>query len=389
MAAVVSEVVSHRPAKRPRHRRPRRGAIVFLVLISLVACLAAAALCIDVAYMQLVQTQLRSSTDAATRAAGQSIARGSSLAEARNAAKEVARLNLVAGQPLLLEDRDIVFGTALVNPDNPSGRFRFTPDETAVNAVRVTGRRTADSPSGVVPLLLAPRVLGTQFFEPTKAATVRIADRDIIVVVDRSGSMTEHEDAGGLPLSLQGEYGSDLVYDNDQDGTLNRMEAMKVSIREFRKVIDATPGVEQLGLVSYDEFSRVESPLSTNYDEFDQRIYEMLRGEGTSIGTGIDAAMNMFSNNSLVRPNAAPVVIVMTDGIHNRGRDPGTATIDAMDVMPRLTMHTVTFSSGADRNRMRQLAETGGGIYAHADDVSNLVSEFERMARSAGIQLVE
>jgi uncharacterized protein YegL len=304
-------------------------------------------------------------------------------------AREVAQRNLVAGDPLLLEDTDIIFGTAMVDPANPSGRFTFVPDESAVNAVRVIGRRTEDSPSGVVPLLLAPRILGTKFFSPTKTATVRIADRDIILVVDRSGSMVEHEDAGRLPDSLEAEYGTDPVYDNDGDGKLDRMEAMKVAIREFRKVIDATPGVEQLGLVSYDEFSRVESELSTDYAEFDARIYNMVRGEGTSIGAGIAEGMRMFANQRLVRPNAVPVIIVMTDGIHNRGLDPVRATDDALEEMPRLTMHTVTFSAGADRERMRQLAETGGGIYAHAEDVSKLVDQFEIMAQSASLQLIE
>ena len=41
---------------------------MFLALIMIVVCLAAAAFCIDVAYMQLVQTQLRTATDGLERA---------------------------------------------------------------------------------------------------------------------------------------------------------------------------------------------------------------------------------------------------------------------------------------------------------------------------------
>jgi hypothetical protein len=82
-------------------------------------------------------------------------------------------------------------------------------------------------------------------------------------------------------------------------------------------------------------------------------------------------------------------MIVMTDGHHNGSRDPEDAASDAMAALPRLTIHTVTFSNNADERRMQSVAEIGQGIHAHADDVSQLVDEFEQMARSAGAILIE
>ena len=49
-------------------RSDRRGAMMVLIAICLPLCIIMAAFAIDVAWMQLVRTELRTSTDAAARA---------------------------------------------------------------------------------------------------------------------------------------------------------------------------------------------------------------------------------------------------------------------------------------------------------------------------------
>lgn len=369
-------------------RRPRRGSIVIVALLLIVVALGAAAMCIDVAYMQLVQTQLRSATDAATRAGAQGLAQGASLAEARQLAKDAALANQVAGSGLILDDSDIEFGIAAPDPSGPTGRFAFTSSTSTVNAIRIRGRRTAGSRSGPVPLFLGRSIFGSGPFEATKSAAAAVADRDIVVVVDRSSSMNG-QDSGTLPAPLEAEYGNDPTYDHDGNGRLRRIEALKVSLGEFREVIDALPSSEQLGLVAYDRNSRTDADLSDEYTAFDSQIYSMDLGSGTNIGAGIDEALAMLQDTSLTRPTAVPVMIVLTDGRHNQSRDPEQAATDAMTALPRLTIHTVTFSDAADQARMQSVAAIGQGLHAHADDVSQLVDEFEQMARSAGAVLIE
>ena len=77
---------------------------------------------VDIAYMQLVRTELRTSTDAAARAASETLSRTQSTSAARAAAKQIATQNQVAGEPLVLDDSDIVFGSA--TPDS-NGLFTF------------------------------------------------------------------------------------------------------------------------------------------------------------------------------------------------------------------------------------------------------------------------
>ena len=317
-----SSRITHPPMTRRGRRRPQRGAVMFLAMLMIIASLAVAAFCIDVAYMQLVQTQLRSSTDAATRAGALGLATGS-VADARQAAKDIALLNEVAGRPLVLDDSDIVFGTAVQPPGSPPPRYTFTPSSTVINALQIDARKTSGSPSGDVTLFLGPKLWGTGAFEPTKGAAASIADRDIVIVVDRSGSMNS-EDAGVLPPSLVAKYGGDPTYDHDGDGNLKRMEALKVAVGEFRTVIDNLPSDEQLGLVSYATDSTPETDLNTTYTLFDGSMYSMPSSGWTNIGACIADA----------------------------------ATI-------------------------------GKGIHIHADDVSQLVDNFEEMARTAGVVLIE
>ena len=144
-----------------RRRQARRGSVMFLALLMIMAVLAAAAFSIDVAYMQLVQTQLRTATDAATRAGALGLATGS-VDDARQDVKDIAALNNVAGVPLVLDDADIVFGTAHQPAGQPAaavhvhnlGHRTSTPSEFRGDARR-------DLPSGDVTLFLGPRLWGS------------------------------------------------------------------------------------------------------------------------------------------------------------------------------------------------------------------------------------
>jgi hypothetical protein len=122
---------------------------------------------------------VRSATDAAARAAGEGLSRAQDVDYARQAAKDIAAANHVAGQPLLLDDSDVVFGKSSQQAD---GAWAFTPGGEPINAVRVFGRRTREAPSGSVPIFFG-RVFNVLDFQPTQAATVVRLDRDICLVV--------------------------------------------------------------------------------------------------------------------------------------------------------------------------------------------------------------
>ena len=169
----------------------RRGAMLPLVAVCLPVILLFAAYSINIAQMQLTRTQLRTATDAASRAGARtlSITQSQNIAEAT--AIEAARRNTVSGAPLLLAPSEVQFG--LSQPVSTGGRWDFAPASHSGdlrNSVRVTGRRTEGSLSGSIPLIF-PVFSSSGVFEPVKIATATQIDRDISLVLDRSGSMTD------------------------------------------------------------------------------------------------------------------------------------------------------------------------------------------------------
>ena len=85
--------------------------------------------------------------------------------------------------------------------------------------------------------------------------------------------------------------------------------------------------------------------------------------------------------SSTARPFAAKTLLVMTDGIHNRGIHPATV---ARNVVAQydVTIHTVTFGGGANQSAMRQVADIGGGEHYHANTGAELQAIFEEIANN-------
>ena len=160
--------------------------MLVLIAVCLPLCIIMAAFAIDVAWMQLVRTELRTSTDAAARAGAKELSLSQSTDHGPHRAKDAAKRNLVAGDPLLLADSDIEFGNGV--QANDASRFEFTAGGKKPNAVRVTGSARKARLAGPVDLLFAG-VFGVKQFQPKETATSTQLDRDICLVVDRSGSM--------------------------------------------------------------------------------------------------------------------------------------------------------------------------------------------------------
>ena len=131
--------MTHKRISSPRNSR--RGAMLVLVAITIILLVIACAFSVDVAFMLLTRTELRTSTDAAARAGIEALSRTQNLDDARAAARNAASINPVAGAPLLLDDADMIFGRST---RGANGVFNFNAGDPDVNSIRVIGRRTDD-----------------------------------------------------------------------------------------------------------------------------------------------------------------------------------------------------------------------------------------------------
>ena len=372
-----------------RHRlRPanRRAAMLVLIAVCLPLCIIMAAFAIDVAWMQLVRTELRTATDAAARAGAKELSMSQSEASARQRAKEAALRNKVAGTGLQLNDNEIEVGKS--TQATPTSRFTFTPTTVKPNAMRVTGERTGDSPSGPVNLLFAG-VLGVDQFEPSEVATSTQLDRDICLVVDRSGSMMESLNGGKDP---QGTC-------DKPHATKSRWGALAIAVNSFLDELDKTVQSENVGLASYSSSttecgrkykeSEINSDLTPDHSVIRNEITRIssapVKGR-TAITSGLERGITVLTGPK-ARPFAVKTMILMTDGIHNLGPEPITAAVKAKD--KDIVIHTITFSDDADIKRMKEVAAATGGRHFHAPDAAELIKIFKEIAATLPVLTTE
>ena len=106
----------------------------------------------------------------------------------------------------------------------------------------------------------------------------------------------------------------------------------------------------------------------------------------TAISAGLDNGVRVMTS-SAVRPFAVKTIVLMTDGLHNTGREPILSAREA--AAANITVHTVTFSSDADLARMRAVAAATGGQHFHAPDAASLERIFREIASTLPVMLTE
>lgn len=326
--------------------------LVFVAFL-LSAFIAAAALMIGVAQMQLARTELRSATDAAARAAAQTLATTQDVQLARRAGRRAARINRVNNEPLRLRGRDFEFGRSTMDE---SGTFVFRANQTPINSVRVLGERSNNSRSGPIPLFMGG-IFSAGTFSPSQTATATYIERDIALVVDRSGSM----------------YG-------------RKFRELEEAVQIFTDTLRDTPVEEWIGLASYSSSGRADVEMTDDLGEIDRAIDNMEVGGMTSISDGMRYGREILSR-SRSSTYVEKTMIVMTDGMHNRGTAPRYVAEDL--AAEGVLIHAITFGSGADRSRMQNIARIDGGRYYHADNGLELQQIYREIALTLSTMLTQ
>ncbi|MDG2385751.1 MAG: VWA domain-containing protein [Pirellulaceae bacterium] len=378
-----------------RHRQ-RAGTIILMTAFLMAMLVAAAAFTIDIAYMHSVRSELQHGTDAAARAASHTIGNTEELDAARDVAIYIAGENTVAGESFILEDEDIVFGKSVLSAD---GSFTFEEVGSPKNSVRIRGRRTEASASGAVSLFLG-KLLGQSHFHPELFSTATRIDRDICIVVDRSGSMAWDE--SGISWRYPGDLQNNswqVNYATPPHPTGSRWAGLVEAIHEFEGAITETVEEELISLVSYSDaytYQGISAATVTTHCELTadpnvilNKISEI--GEeaiigGTNISAGVNNAIATLTNSSTNRSHAFKLIILMTDGVWNSGADPAVTAQAAADL--GIIVHTITFSDAANQADMIEVAELTGGKHYHAPTRDELKEAFADIAYSVPVVLI-
>ena len=135
----------------------------------------------------------------------------------------------------------------------------------------------------------------------------------------RAGARTEQVNAEGISIVLTFDISSSMLAEDFQPQ--NRLEVAKEKVKQF--VLGRS--TDAIGLVSFSGEALTQVPLTVDYPVVLTAIDNLQSGQledGTAIGTAIATASNRLRN----APGRSKVMVLLTDGVNNRGSiDPRTA----------------------------------------------------------------
>ncbi|MDB4534809.1 VWA domain-containing protein, partial [Vicingaceae bacterium] len=321
---------------------------------------------------------------------------------------------------------DIEFGTS-TREDNGYGRYVFElGDRDNIRAgteqatsIRITGDRSAESLSGPINLLFRGySPFGT--YKPRINAITTQVDRDIALVLDRSGSMAYYENEEELYDEVRALYDAGTItydewewtqkhlydryyyenvrsqlsakvaayayglnsynYSNDSGPPNSRWSALDAAVDAFLDVLDGTDQEERVSLATFASSARLDIDLSDDFNQVRSTVSNIRPYGATAVGQGMEEGLPAIIG-SLGRPWAAKTIVVLTDGQNNKWPEPVDVARDIVDAY-NVTIHTVTFSDGAAKTEMAEVAAVGGGKHYHADNVDELIDIFEEIANN-------
>jgi Ca-activated chloride channel family protein len=382
-------------------RSVRRGAVLPLVAVFVVVLMAMAAFSIDISYIALTQTQLKAATDAASKAGTSALVQGKTDAEAIAAAIAMAGQNTVNGKALKITASDIQVGQSVLQTD---GSWSFVSGLKPSQAMQITSNMSASNANGAVNFFFAP-VFGSKTFNATNTSVASAFACEVCLVLDRSHSMCF--DQTGTSWSYPAPYYLDWVTAiKNKPATGSRWLALDSAINSFCTILKTANAPPRVGVVTWaDDIDKntteysltgqtsvgctTDLGLSTDmtavYNAVKAKSGKVMLG-GTEMSAGMDAGRAVLTGSG-VKPYAKKIMILMTDGQWNSGRDPILAAADCKAA--NITVHCVCFLKNADQTTTQQIASMTGGKFYYATDAASLDAAFRDLAYTLPVVLTK
>lgn len=421
----------NQPLNQPRRVSVRRGATLVLVAVMSTVLVSLGALVINWSYIELTNTQLRSATDAAAKAAAVALRETQSQNQARNAAKQLIREFTVGGQQMQISNEDIEFGNAR---KEANGSYTFNTDEEPTNCARVTARCGNGGATGSVQVFFS-NIVSPGSYDLQKQAIAGRYDHDVCIVLDRSGSMAW--DLTGDEFSYPSVYHDDstlqnyfrppyLGYDDgteaepllsetnllprDREGQPHTAESLAAvadpnkrqsrwgaalrALEVFRTTIDDRDLKAKVGLASFASdytfgfynATKVSQDQQLNLDTqlFLDAAHEIsedpLIGD-TTIAAGINHGRQVIRNTDHRRNlTSERTMILLCDGAFGGGLKGNAVRQAERAANQRVTIYTIGYGpDDAGSELLEEIATTTGGVFYPIDLGSSVGASYEQL----------
>lgn len=404
--------LSFRIQRRTDHQR--HGAAHVLIAAMLFAFVLVAAMTVDFAYMQLIRTELRTATDAAAKAGAEALARTQDGNAAKAAAVQYAGLNKVGGRTYAITTNDVTLGRVT---GQSNGTWTFTANATPFNSVRVNAKIGNGGITPAMNMFFAP-ALGHAPFSTSAQATAGQQEVEVCLCIDRSGSMmfdmtgNEWSYPSPNPLLYSSSYYPDSLWRNycsPPHTTASRWAVMRSAVNIFldeagqfqyppRTALVTWSSAMDLPYHPYTSYTLVDTDhnlpaagsfvWSTNRAAIENVIATRSSraiGGGTTLSAGLDRAVSVLTGPN-GRALSNKIIILLTDGQWNAGRDPVLAAQDA--AAAGITVHCVSMLTST-QSTLTQVASITGGQYYATQNAAQLQQAFRDLAKQLPIVLTD
>lgn len=324
--------------------RRRNGAIAVMAAVALIAMVVLMAMALDIGYMLTVRTDMQAAADAGALAAVGELPNGRRAA--RLAAKDYVERNAIVNATVKQND----IATTVEFGHWTTATRSFAKNQQPLNAVKVVADRSN------APHFFA-NALKNKGFEMRASAIATYQPRDIMLVLDYSGSM------------------------NDS----NKIGALKDAVAVFISVLQRSRANDRVGFSVYSTNGSLAQSLTLNLPSVLRDVRNRSAGGWTNMGEGMERGRTELTNNA--RPGAKKLMVVMTDGMANRPQNPTVAIRYVRDEAAACTtadvpIVAISFSAASHRQIMSEIANTTQGVHYHiAGSVRQQERELKRVFR--------
>lgn len=172
---------------------------------------------------------------------------------------------------------------------------------------------------------------------------------------------------------------TDMIVIMDRSGSMSSSEKMPYAKAAIQDILSQLHDRDRFAMISFAHHATVHSPMLMTHASQRQRLSDMVAGirsgggtkGGTNIGAGLQAAADMLANSDSER---VIKVLLLSDGQANQGITQPAMLAQMATHMNRRGAILSTIGMGLDFNEtlLTTLADHGMGHYAYLEDLSGL-----------------
>lgn len=379
----------------------RRGAFMMLAAVCLVGMIGFVALTVDLGVVSLTKTNLQKTADAAALAAAQEIiasveayhngqhagsgqdVNSISIEAAKEMARKVAELNGVFIDP----DRDVSFGRRVFNGDEEKFEIAWgTPPYSSGDAFNVVGvncrRDNVDQtkPDSVLKLFFAP-IMGQKTAAVTASAVAFVESRDIVTVLDYSGSMSFDSQLRSVNAIGKQALENNMkdIYDALQPLNLGSM----VFTPQWLKVEGedpASPGEAKIFVT----FKDTEAEVSSSHNL--QEVLLVFENSATQTFSNLSGKTGTFKGTGW--NNNRPIFAVWVKSGDSSVTLTGKAPTHPSHPQIELTFNGTSIFVQSDKHLSNVVLEYSDGVHQKFDGLSGYTGTFQGTGANTGKTIV-